>query len=122
LSFPLPCPPHHQASLQLTCALRRISKERTVFSYDYALEEFTVDKTAAGKGGKSQPAKFKNQGEKENIRVHILIDKSSIEFFLCGGKYAAANRIYPAPESVNCDFFAKGAGITLPRLEAYQLS
>jgi sucrose-6-phosphate hydrolase SacC (GH32 family) len=94
-------------------------KERTVLSYDFAAREFTVDKTYSDKAAL---VRIPNESGEKNIPVHILVDKSSVEFFLCDGKYAVTNRIFPHPESVNYDFLCEGAGITLPDLEVYELS
>jgi len=97
-------------------------KERTVLSYDFAVREFTVDITHSGNTGGAAVVRIPNESGEKNIPVHILVDRSSVEFFLCGGKYAVTNRIFPHPESVNYDFLCEGSGITLPDLEVYELS
>jgi beta-fructofuranosidase len=94
-------------------------KERTMLSYNFNSRVFTIDKRQSGSGRPSQVT-IPHRGI-EKIPVHILIDKSSVEIFLGGGKYAVTHRIYPQRSSVYYDIFTESVDIEIPDLIMYEL-
>jgi beta-fructofuranosidase len=95
-------------------------KEKTLFSYDFASGIFTVDRRQSGEG-KGTLIHVQNQCGGAEIPVQILIDTSSVEFFLCGGRYTITNRIYPHPSSVCYDMFSGGIDLVIPDLSIFEL-
>jgi beta-fructofuranosidase len=92
-------------------------KEKTLLTYDFDVRTFTADKRQSGAGKPDYKKIIIEAGEK--ITVHILVDKSSVEYFLSGR--AVSCRIYPAPASVFCDIFIDGDDILIPNLRIYEL-
>ncbi|MDR0642567.1 MAG: GH32 C-terminal domain-containing protein [Treponema sp.] len=78
-----------------------------------------MDKEQSG-GGYSEKINvpWKETGDME---IQILIDRSSVEVFLFGGKYTVTSRIYPRPSSICYDIFTEGAGLSIPDLRIIEL-
>jgi beta-fructofuranosidase len=96
-------------------------KEKTVLQWDPSSRTFTLDK---GHSGIGRPEKIhiplKEDG-KNDIDLRILIDHSSLELFLCGGKYTATNWIFPQPSSFFYDIFVEGREISIPDMRIIEL-
>jgi beta-fructofuranosidase len=121
IAFTLPVPQADTAGIfYLYLRTSENQKEKTILSYDFASRTFTVDKRQSGQG-KAMSVQIPHKGNDKELPIHILIDKSSVEFFLCGGKYTVTNRIYPHPSSVFYDIFTEGTDITIPDLDVYEL-
>jgi beta-fructofuranosidase len=95
-------------------------KEKTVLSYNFESQVFTIDKRLSG-DGKPSMVQVPYEGQNEQIPVHILIDKSSVEIFLGDGKYAITHRIYPHPSSVFYDIFTEDTDIDISCFYIYEL-
>ena len=115
IAFSLPAMGKGHVSLSLRA--HEQNGEKTVLEYDFGSRTFTIDTTHSG-AGKTFHKEISAEKEEE-ITIHILVDKSSVEFFLCG--YAASCRIYPSPESVFYDIAACGADIQITDLRIYAL-
>ncbi|MDR1970634.1 MAG: glycoside hydrolase family 32 protein [Treponema sp.] len=122
----------------LTMLLRASAdrKERVLLQWDLSSQVFTLDKeqSGSGQGDTPKPAARKQpwaglSTEKTSIpleedgekQVHILVDRSSIEIFLCGGKFVFTNWIFPRPASVFYDLFMEGAELSIPDLKIFEL-
>jgi hypothetical protein len=96
-------------------------KEKTVLCWDPASRTFTLDK---GHSGIGRPEKItvplKEDGEND-IDLRILIDHSSLELFIYGGKYTVTNWIFPQPSSFFYDIFAEGGEISIPAKRIFEL-
>jgi beta-fructofuranosidase len=92
-------------------------QEKTLLVYDFASHTFIVDKRQSGVG--KPDYREIAIGADEKITVHILMDKSSIEYFLSGR--AVSCRIYPDPSSVFCDISIDGDDVLIPDLRIYEL-
>jgi beta-fructofuranosidase len=121
IAFTLPVPQNHAGVFTMYLRASENRAEKAVFSYDFASGIFTMDKQQSG-AGDAKIIQIPHVSGGEAIPVHILIDRSSIEFFLCGGKYAVSNRIYPEPSSICYDMFIRGSDITISDLSVFELS
>jgi beta-fructofuranosidase len=92
-------------------------KEKTLLVYNFWSHAFIVDKRQSGT--ENSDYKEITIGVGEKITVHILVDKSSIEYFLSGRP--VSSRIYPDPSSVFCDISIDGDDILIPDLRIYEL-
>jgi beta-fructofuranosidase len=96
-------------------------KEKTVLQWDSSSRAFSLDKGHSGRGRREKiNIPLKEDGEKD-IDVQILIDHSSVELFLCGGKYSVTNWIFPRPSSLFYDIFAEGGEIAIPDMRVVEL-
>ena len=98
--------------------LRCSANQETVLSYDKASGIFSVnrDKSGRGAGGTSE-VKIKPS---DNLKVHIFMDKSSVEVFLNDGEAVLSNRIYPRENSQDIVFVPEGT-LKINQLAFYQL-
>jgi fructan beta-fructosidase len=55
------------------------------------------------------------------VRVHILVDRSSVEVFGNDGLVVMTDQIFPAATSLGVEAFADGGQVTLKSLDIYQL-
>jgi beta-fructofuranosidase len=120
IEFQIPRTEQRKGNLTLLLRASENGKEKTALTYDFVSRCFTLDKRQSGDG---QPALIQTppvEGD-EPIPVHILVDKSSVEVFLYGGKYAVSNRIFPRPSSVFYDIFVEERDLVLPGFCAWEL-
>ena len=58
----------------------------------------------------------------KTLKLHIYLDRSSVEVFGNDGQTAASTRFYPHwQESLDLDFFSKGGTIIVTSLDIWEL-
>jgi beta-fructofuranosidase len=113
--FALPGKAAGSLSLYLRASENR--QEKTLLEYNFESRIFIINKRQAGLGKADYKKIFITKDEIPT--VHILVDKSSVEFFLSGR--AVSCRIYPEPSSLFYDIFIDGDDILIPDLRIYEL-
>jgi fructan beta-fructosidase len=105
--------------------LRVGGRERTVVGYDVASRRLFIDRTHSGATGFSdrfpgrQFAPFElDHGE---LKLHILLDRSSIELFAGDGELVMTEQIFPAPTSVGLHAYARGGTASLASIDLWDL-
>jgi beta-fructofuranosidase len=117
--FTIPAAPARNTVLKLLLRASADRKERTLLQWDPGSRVFTLDKEQSGMGGSEKiRVPWEEDGDME---VQILIDRSSVEVFLFGGKYAVTSRIYPQPSSIYYDIFTEGSGLSIRALRVMEL-
>jgi beta-fructofuranosidase len=96
-------------------------KEKTVLQWDSSAHTFTLDKEYRGIGRREKIHIPLKEDGKNDIDLRILIDHSSLELFLSGGKYTVTNWIFPQPSSFFYDIFAEGREIFIPDMRIIEL-
>lgn len=88
--------------------LRVHGEEATVISYrpSDGLLRFNRDKAGIGLGGERRTKVELNEGL---LKLQIFVDRSSVEIFIQGGKKVMTGRIYPGPQSLGIQAYAKGS-------------
>lgn len=61
-------------------------------------------------------------GAPDILKLHILIDRFSIEVFADDGQIVMTESIFPSPESLRVAMFAEGGPVELTRLDIYDLA
>ncbi|MBZ0293911.1 MAG: GH32 C-terminal domain-containing protein, partial [Anaerolineae bacterium] len=59
--------------------------------------------------------------ESNRVRMHIFVDRSSVEVFGNDGLVAITNRVFPEPGSEGISIFAEDGSVKLLHLEVYSL-
>jgi fructan beta-fructosidase len=99
--------------------------ERTVIGYDAAGDSVFVDRRASGEVGFHEAFAARDAAplaEREGrVRLHVFVDRSSVEVFANDGARVLTHRVFPAPESDGVALFAEGGTARLARLEAWAL-
>lgn len=83
-----------------------------------------IDRTLSGKSTHEQfPGKHAAQmeSEKDKIRMHIFVDRSSVEVYGNDGKKVITDLIFPDQNSKEIEWFAKGGTAKLNSLKYYPL-
>lgn len=120
IAFSIPVSEKGRGKLSLILRASENCREKTLLSYDFAAQSFSLDKRQSG-AGKPFLAQLPQVDMTGVIPVHILVDRSSVEAFLYGGKYTVTSRIYPKPASIGCDVFVEGRDITLQDFRVWEL-
>lgn len=119
LEIDLRMPAQAQGNLVFHLRASADFEQETLVSYDFGSGTLTVDTTRSGVGRRGMTTvEAPVVGGKLDLRM--FIDRSSLEIFACGGRYAITSRIYPDPASRYCDLTAAGADITVDSLQIYR--
>ena len=107
-------------SKKFSIALRASDIEQTVLTYN-SNGTFKLDRTNAG-----EPINFHNVREiqiepQEKLKLHIFIDRSSIEVFLNDGAEVLSARIYPKRTSQKIIFVPENELLEIDSLAFYKL-
>ncbi len=109
----------------VTWAVRRGATEETLVGYDASSGSLFIDRTRSGNvafsssfaGRHSAPMTATNG----RVRLHVFIDRSSIEVFGGDGRVVLTDRIFPAPTSTGVSLRATGGDATMVRLRAWPM-
>ena len=105
--------------------VRRGGREETVVGVDRRAGEVYVDRTRSGAVGFSphfpgrHAAKLSAVGA--TVRLHLLLDATSVEVFADGGLAVLTDQVFPDPESRGVSLFAAGGAARLRSLDAWEL-
>lgn len=95
------------------------SEEKTVIRFDTAEEKIIVDRNQSGSGeGGVRKAKV---GSSQTIKMHVFIDRSSVELFVNDGETVMTARVYPKADSNEIELFAEGGEAELLSLQTWTL-
>jgi fructan beta-fructosidase len=64
---------------------------------------------------------FEYKPENNKMEIEIIVDRSSIELFIDGGRYVVSYPFAPKPESLKYELFTMGGEILVENLEVYEL-
>jgi fructan beta-fructosidase len=101
--------------------------EETVLGFDRRAGEVFVDRTRSGEARFSphfagrHAAKLTIGGGDRPVRLHVLVDATSVEVFADGGRSVVTDQIFPKPGSRGVSLFATGGTSRLRSLEAWEL-
>jgi len=98
--------------------------EKTVVGYDASEEHVYVDRRASGAhvhdafpARNAAPLSLNNG----RVKLHVLVDWSSVEVFANDGVRVLTHRIFPDSQSTNVSLFASGGRARLVQLDAWAL-
>jgi|GEM_PF-10112 len=95
--------------------------EYSEIRYHVQKQELIMDLHNSGKIDKKESiAKVSLIGGKI-LKLHMFIDKSSIELFANDGSVSITNRIYPKESSVHVDIFAENGEVLINHLTAWKM-
>lgn len=102
-----------------------VAEQQTVIGYDTERQQLYVDRTRSGEDGfhASFPAVHVAplMPHQNRVRMHILVDASSVEVFGDHGAVVITDRIFPEASSDRVELFADGGSVTLVSLDAWPL-
>jgi fructan beta-fructosidase len=104
--------------------LRKGQGAETMVGLDVEHHEVFVDRTHSGEVSFSKdfPGRFSAKLEKStSIKLHVFVDRSSVEVFANDGERVLSNRIYPPPGSDEIELYIKGSGERVVGLTMWDL-
>jgi fructan beta-fructosidase len=105
--------------------LRKSKDAETLVGFDAARGEVFVDRTRSGNVSFSKdfPGRHAARLEKNaSVKLHVFVDRSSVEVFANDGERVLSERIYPPPGSDGIEVYAKGAGGRIVSLTIWELN
>src|SRR5262249_9696179 len=107
-------------------AVRKGPSEETIVGYDVRAGELFVDRRRSGNvavspgfaGRHAAPLVLEGGGP---LRLHVFVDRSSVEGFAAGGHVVITRRIFPDPASHAVEAWAEGGKGRLTSLDAWRL-
>jgi sucrose-6-phosphate hydrolase SacC (GH32 family) len=106
--------------------VRKGPSEETVVGYDVRAGELFVDRRRSGNvsvhpgfaGRHAAPLALEDGGP---LRLHVFVDRSSVEVFAADGRIVITDRVFPDPASQGVEAWAEGGKARLTSLEAWRL-
>ncbi|MBM7570148.1 glycoside hydrolase family 32 protein [Aquibacillus albus] len=96
--------------------------EQTRVIFNQKTKELTVNRNKSGKGDGGIYGHTLEGCLEKNLKLHIFVDRSSVEIFANDGQVVMSNRIYPDPTSINLDFFKTYGEVYVTTLDVWELS
>lgn len=105
--------------------VRKGNGQETTVGYDAINRDMYVDRTKSGNTGFSPDFPGIQKGplapEGDKIRLHIFVDRSSVEVFGNDGQTVITDTIYPDPKSRGIELFSKNGKTELLSLDIWKL-
>ncbi len=101
--------------------VRQSDKEETIVGYDTLKNHIFIDRDKSGRSEFHDDFAGKHFaeliGDNEIIKMHILVDSSSVELFVNDGLVSITDLIFPAPESRGLELYVKSGEAELISLK-----
>jgi hypothetical protein len=99
--------------------------QQTVVGYDRESGEVFIDRTESGlnpgEGATNVHAASLEPDSDGQVKLHIFVDRSSVELFANDGLRTITDVIFPDAESTGVELYAEGGGVQLEELHVWQL-
>lgn len=105
--------------------LRTGDHAETLVGFDSVKNQVWIDRTHSGEVAFSKdfPGRHTAQLEKNGtVKLHIFVDRSSVEVFANDGERVLSDRIFPPPGSDRIEFYEKGSGGKVVSLTIWKLN
>jgi len=105
--------------------LRRGPNEETLVGISAKTHELFIDRTHSGLVSFSSDFPGRHRAPlhwTSSVKLHIFLDRSSVEVFANDGETVLTDRIYPSPGSDGLDVFSDSSGSQIPSLTIWKLS
>lgn len=105
--------------------LRKGGNEETVVGFSPSAKQVFVDRTRSGMISFSPDFSGRHKAsvrQSEKVKLHIFLDRSSVEVFANDGEAVLTDRIYPSPRSDGIELYSDGVGGSVQSLHIWKLS
>lgn len=109
----------HRFGIKLRCSRDR--RQETVVAYDHTTGRLEVDRSRSGAGDGGTYGGVLRPLHRDQLQIHLFLDRSSLEVFGDHGQVSITQRIYPDAASLGADLFAEGGSVRLIHLDAWRL-
>jgi fructan beta-fructosidase len=105
--------------------LRAGSEQETLVGYDCRAGRLFVDRRRSGRADFHPDFARRHEADLEmadgRLRLHVLLDRISVEVFANDGLMAFTDLIFPEPEGQGIGLFVEGGEVLLHRLDLHKL-
>jgi fructan beta-fructosidase len=113
-------------AVEVGLEVRKSVNETTRIGYDAARREVFIDRTRSGNANfdvQNFPGRHAAPltPSDNRVRLHVFVDRSSVEVFADGGRVTLTDRIFPSPQSQGVELYAKGGGAKCLSMEVWRL-
>ncbi|WP_405031078.1 GH32 C-terminal domain-containing protein [Paenibacillus hexagrammi] len=115
-----PSIPAGEFGLKLRCS--DDGKEYTEVAFEPRERKLKVDRTFSGEGNGGTCEAYLANAADGLVRLHLFLDRSSVELFANGGEKTMTNRIYPKADSLGIKVFTRVCEAELESLEVWDLN
>jgi fructan beta-fructosidase len=105
--------------------LRKSRDAETRVGFDAVHREVYVDRTRSGEVSFSKDFPGRHSAKLErnaSVKLHVFVDRSSVEVFANDGERVLSERVYPPPGSDDIELYSHGAGGKIVSLAIWELN
>lgn len=99
--------------------------EEVDMQYDMKEKKFSMDRRKSGDVGFNENFPMLTwtaiEDGKEELKLRLYVDKSSVEAFGDGGRFAMTNQVFPSEPYNHIDFYSKGGAYKVDSFVTYKL-
>ena len=96
-------------------------KQKTEIFYHTTEGKVGIDRNHSGHGEGGIRQSIIHRQDRETLKLHLFIDKSSLEVFVIDGETVMTARIYPDQTSISVELFSDSGDTKLIKLDAWEL-
>jgi len=107
--------------------VRKGALEETVVGVNAKRSKLFVDRTRSGEVGFSDKFAGRHEGpvsleRDKNVKLHIFVDRSSVEVFANDGETVITDGIFPARTSDGLELYSQGGEVRIVKMEIWNLN
>ena len=106
--------------------VRKGKDEATTIGVDWGKQEVFVDRTRSGNTSFDEKFPGRHAGPllpagAKQVKLHIFVDRSSVEVFVNDGSTVISDAIFPSRDSQDIELYSNGGEARLVKLEVWTL-
>jgi len=99
--------------------------EEVDMQYDMKEKKFSMDRRKSGEVGFNENFPMLTwttiESGKDELKLRLFVDKSSVEAFGDGGRFVMTNQVFPSEPYTHIDFYSKGGAYKVDSFVIYKL-
>ena len=99
--------------------------EEVDMQYDMKEKNFSMDRRKSGDVGFNENFPMLTwtaiESGKDELKLRLFVDKSSVEAFVDGGRFVMTNQVFPSEPYTHIDFYSKGGAYKVDSFVIYKL-
>ena len=99
--------------------------EEVDMQYDMKEKKFSMDRRKSGDVGFNDNFPMLTwtaiESGKDELKLRLFVDKSSVEAFVDGGRFVMTNQVFPSEPYTHIDFYSKGGAYKVDSFVIYKL-
>lgn len=97
-------------------------REKTTLKYDVRSAQLIFDRTSSGAGPKGVKACKLEGNNAASLRLHLFLDRSTLELFINDGDCVMSGFVFPQADSLGISFYAAGGSAAVRGVQFWELA